>query len=369
MMMSSSLTGLMIGKIMQVARSRQLYDCPGGRHVHAHGVSRLGGFAFMPSIVLSISLILCINLLKQDRDVVSAVADYVSAHVFTLSFGTAAVTCLYLLGLFDDLFGVRYQVKLAVQFFAACLLAVGGLTVSNLHGFIGIGAIPHVFALPLSVLVILFIINAINFIDGIDGLASAMAALCMAIPGLTAVSTGDYIMAVLIFAAVGTLLPFFCYNVWGTASRGTKIFMGDAGSLTLGIVISILVVRMFNAPPAATHPGIIPVITGSLAVPCLDVLRVMTYRVCHGRNLFIADRSHIHYRLLALGMSHAQATGTIIAWTVSFILLDTLIAALGGGLTVIVALNAAYWTAVHCLITTRVRQLRHAGAACAYLCD
>jgi UDP-N-acetylmuramyl pentapeptide phosphotransferase/UDP-N-acetylglucosamine-1-phosphate transferase len=164
------------------------------------------------------------------------------------------------------------------------------------------------------------IINAFNLIDGIDGLASGLAMIASTAFGIWFFIAGNIQFAILSFALVGSLIGFFIYNVFG---HRNKLFMGDTGSLIIGLVISALVVKFneFNiniseyyaikAAPAVSFAIII--------VPLVDTLRVMTIRIFNKQSPFSPDNNHIHHRLLGLVSSHLMVTLIILSINVLFI--------------------------------------------------
>ena len=104
------------------------------------------------------------------------------------------------------------------------MLIAGGVYINNLYGILGIHAVPLWLGYPLTILIVVFIINAINLIDGIDGLASGLCSVACLFYGLTFFMLHQHVYAILAFATLGVLVPFFYYNVFGNAEHGRKIF-------------------------------------------------------------------------------------------------------------------------------------------------
>lgn len=125
---------------------------------------------------------------------------------------------LYLVGMADDLIGIRYRAKFVIQILCGVMLIAGGIYINNLHGILGIHAVPLWLGYPLTILIVVFIINAINLIDGIDGLASGLCSVACLFYGLTFFMLHQHVYAILAFATLGVLVPFFYYNVSGTPS-------------------------------------------------------------------------------------------------------------------------------------------------------
>lgn len=116
------------------------------------------------------------------------------------------------------------------------------------------------------------------------------------------------------FATLGVLIPFYYYNVFGKAEKGRKIFMGDTGSLTIGIMLCFLSIHILHISDGESTNQTNPFVLAfaPLLVPCLDVVRVYIHRVRTGKNPFLPDKSHIHHKLLALGLHQRTAMITIV---------------------------------------------------------
>lgn len=157
-------------------------------------------------------------------------------------------------------------------------------------------------------------------------------------------------------ATLGTLIPFFYFNVFGTAERHNKIFMGDTGSLTIGTVLAFLSIQVFNIDPAVQEiPGNLFVLAiAPIIVPCFDVVRVFFHRVRNGNNPFLPDKCHIHHKLLALGCRQWQAL-------ISILFADALFICINLGLspfinpTWIIVGDLSLWIALNMLLTYTIR--------------
>lgn len=164
---------------------------------------------------------------------------------------------LYLIGMMDDLIGVRYRSKFVVQILCGILLVISGLCFDNLYGLFGIYVIPYYIGVPFTVFVIVYILNAINLIDGIDGLASGLSIISFLAFSCMFIHLQWWMYAFISLAAFSVLLPFFYYNVYGKIYRGRKIFMGDTGSLTIGMLLAVMVIRLSMSDPVkeSAFPG------------------------------------------------------------------------------------------------------------------
>lgn len=345
-------TGVLIPQILLVAFRRKLFDEPNERKIHHSLVPRLGGIAFTPVICFSISLILGINLLCGGTVLENAMSDIAIQNAF----GFCALFILYLVGMADDLVGVRYIAKFVLQIICAILLIAGGLCVNDLHGVLWIYHIPTVVGVLFTILAVIYIINAINLIDGIDGLASGLSIATTFIDGVAFYCLKCYVDALIAFATLGVLLPFFYFNVFGDAEKKKKIFMGDTGSLTIGIMLAFLTIAVFNIPEDAVSSGsnIFIMAVSPLILPCFDVARVFFHRVRHGRNPFLPDKCHIHHKFLALGLLQWQALVSIVAFDMLFVIINVLMSRVMQP-TLIILGDVLLWVALNVLLTRIIR--------------
>lgn len=266
-------TGLLIPQILLISFRKRLFDQPDERKIHQGAVPRLGGIAFKPVVFFSIALMFGLCQFFGYGNMF----DGISAESRPLAFSFCCVMLLYLVGMADDLIGIRYKAKFAVQIMCGVMMIAGGMWISNLHGLFGIHEVAAWFGYPLTILVIVFIINSINLIDGIDGLASGLCGVATLFYGMVFFLLQEYIYAVLSFATLGVLVPFFYYNVFGDANKQKKIFMGDTGSLTTGMVLCVLSLKILQYPPTSVpdrFPDLLIFAYSPLFIPCLDVVRV-----------------------------------------------------------------------------------------------
>ena len=308
-LISITFTSVLIPKILLVSFRRRLFDPVDSRKIHQGVVPRLGGIAFMPSIFFTILFLVGLNTALGQEGLWQDIQNNITLVAFTC----CALLLLYLAGIMDDMIGIRYKSKFAVQILCAVLLIAAGLEIDNLHGVFGIYGLIRPVAWLLTLVVVVFIVNAINLIDGIDGLASGLSAVAMSYYGILFFYEQQYAFALMAFATVGTLVPFFYYNVFGNVNRGRKLFMGDTGSLTMGLVLAFCSLQICASFPAeATSSRPIVSAFAPLLIPCMDVVRVFFYRIKHGKNPFTPDKNHIHHKLLAVGMPARWAMVTIV---------------------------------------------------------
>lgn len=165
LVLAALLGKLLIPAVLMVAFNKHLFDLPDERKVHDCPIPRLGGVCFFPVIVFCI-FVACLFLVRCQL-----IDGFFRTNVTAEFLGMiAGLTLLYVVGIGDDLVGIRYSRKFLVQIVSALLIPAAGLYINNFYGLFGIGEIPSCIGIPFTVLLVVFITNAINLIDGIDGL-------------------------------------------------------------------------------------------------------------------------------------------------------------------------------------------------------
>lgn len=302
---SACLAQLIIPRILMISFYKKLFDIPNERKIHKRAIPRLGGVAFFPTILLSCCVILAIRYLTGYNISITQ-ARYILPEYSLLICG---MVLLYLTGIADDLMGLRYRQKFTIQIICASLFPIAGLWINNLYGLFGIHILPIWIGIPLTILMVVFITNAINLIDGIDGLASGLSSVALLILGFLFIQKELWMYAILAFATFGVLVPFFYYNVFGSAERARKIFMGDTGSLTLGYILSFLTIKysQYNPEVSPYTNGAFIIAFSPLIIPTFDVIRVIFVRIRTSKNPFEPDKNHIHHKFLAMGFTARKA--------------------------------------------------------------
>lgn len=342
-----SLGMVIIPRILVISHKKRLYDVPDARKVHTMPVPRLGGLSFFPVILMSMFLVIGFRLYFWDMDTSSLSFNMLYEYLFLF----VGMTLLYLVGVCDDLVGVGYRYKFAVQIAAAFLLVLSGNWFDSLGGLFGIYSVPAWMGMPFTVFIVVYITNAINLIDGIDGLASGLCCIALSVLSVIFFLRGQYVYALLAICTLGILMPFWCYNVFGNANRGHKLFMGDAGSLTLGYVISFLIIHMSvtnEVSPTLSNPYMV-IAFSTVLVPLLDVIRVVLHRLREHKNPFLPDKNHFHHKLLRTGMRVRVVMVTILGIAVSFIGLNAWLA-WQMNITFLLGINLILWSSLHLTI-------------------
>ena len=305
------LTGILIPQILVIAFRKNLFDGHDTRKLHSGKVPRLGGVAFVPAIIFSVLATLGWSMHVDGIQMMDVLSDTIVPLLFLI----CTLMLLFLVGIADDLIGVRYGAKFLFQMLAALLMVVSGVWLQNLHGLLGLQSIPECLGWIATIVAVVCVVNSINLIDGIDGLASGLAAIALCFYGVIFYCVGSYVYSMVAFGAFGSLIPFIYYNIFGKSRRRNKIFMGDTGSLTIGMLLVFLSINITSCGFEGDVLGRInPMIVAvaPLLIPLLDVGRVFWRRVRHKRNPFMPDRSHIHHKLLILGLNSSAALGVIL---------------------------------------------------------
>ncbi len=296
--------------IIQVAREKKLFDEPDERKVHKMVIPTLGGLGIFAGFILALLLGAPVGIAE-------------------LQYFIAAAIVIFFLGIKDDILILSAAKKFIGQLVAAgIIIKFGGVQITNMHGFLGIYEIPQIASIIFTLFTVIVIVNSFNLIDGVDGLAGCLGLLTAVVFGTYFTYTGHTLYAVMAFSLAGSLVGFLIYNF-----SPAKIFMGDTGSLLIGLVNSIMVVKFINIAGNTSLPFSLeaaPAIgIAILIVPLFDTLRVFGLRILDRRSPFSPDRTHIHHFLLDLGFSHRKVTLLCLGTNIGFILLAFFLRNLG----------------------------------------
>lgn len=350
-LMAVLLGQIIIPRILVISHRKRLFDQPDSRKVHHRPISRLGGVTFFPVILIVMCTIGLLQFYEMEKITSSVISESLCL--------VAGLMLLYMIGVCDDLIGVRYRRKFEVQILAAAFLPFAGLSIQNLGGLFGWYEISPLVGVPLTMLLTVFLINAINLIDGIDGLASGLCMVAITLFGMSFAWHGSWMYALLAFASVGVLIPFFFYNVFGNANRGHKIFMGDTGSLTLGFILSVMVVKYVSVmvQESSRLDGAPVVMAFSvLLVPSLDVCRVVLNRFRRRVHPFKPDKSHIHHKFLNMGFTPRRSMILIQLMAVAFIVFTLVLLRIGLLAPVVFMLDILVWTLMNVWFSRIIRR-------------
>lgn len=275
-------------------------DRPGGRRVHTNSTPKLGGLAVLLGIAAGLS-----SLLVLTPDALAAAAAW--------KWTAAGAVWIVLVGAIDDLFDLPPYLKLGGQTLAALIALGDGASISYITNLTEPGALALAWAAgPVTLLWIVLVTNAFNLLDGLDGLASGVGAVVGATLAVLAAIRGD-IEAAAVAALLSTALVGFLYHNWHPA----KIFLGDCGSLLVGYLLALIAVQGQQKGTTATLL-LVPLI--AFGLPLFETGLTVLRRATDGgvSTIFLADRDHIHHRLLKLGFGHRGAVLILCATTAMF---------------------------------------------------
>ena len=334
--------------ILDFCKRRGLYDIPNARKIHKGAIPRLGGVAFIPSTLIGLLIVALIASSSGDKQI--------PLHTWTLFF-MMGVGMIYIVGLADDIVGVKARKKLIIQFSAAALLPLSGLWLNNLGGLFGVWEIPMWVGVPLTIFSVAFVSNAVNLIDGIDGLSGGLTLIALTGFAFLCYGRGLTYHVVMIMSLMGVITAYLYYNIFGDETKNRKIFMGDTGSLSIGFMLAFLALKisMTNDARNMLHSmGLLQSMT-LLLVPIFDVVRVIFVRICNHRSPMKPDNNHIHHKLMRAGLSTHQTLCVILVLQLLFIglnfmLMDNL------KMTWILIIDIVLYTGIHLLIDVFIRK-------------
>ena len=282
-------------KVLRIAILKNIVDNPDARKLQKVPVPVLGGIAVFFGIVVSMT---------------TSGLFYETSSLYAI---LGVMSIMLYVGILDDILSLSPTIRFVIEIFVVLLLVFcNHYSLNNFHGLWGIYQIPEWVAVPLTVFACVGIINAINLIDGVNGLSSGYCITTCAIFAAVFILTDDKEAASLAVLSIGSLIPFFCHNVFGKKS---KMFIGDGGTLLMGTIISTFVIGALNtdsvfASKVEPNFGLIPFTLAVLAIPIFDTLRVMSRRILRGKSPFSPDKTHLHHLLFDMGFSHIGTTVT-----------------------------------------------------------
>ena len=291
---------LMHQPVLYYAKKHNIFDNPEARKLQRRPVPVMGGFVvFFGAIAGSLSY-----WFKYDCSAIIPVQ--------------VAMFIMLLVGAWDDIKNmIRLSLPIIIKKFVieivvvTILVILNNYPVNDLHGLWGVHEFSPWVAWPLTIVGCVGIINAINMIDGIDGLSSGICIMIFTIYSWWFFITEDFVRAALGVSIVGGLIPFFIMNVFGNKS---KMFIGDAGTLMLGIAICDLVLAMLTHDAPETKRLIKPGFSrlafalAVLAIPVFDTVRVMFGRISRGESPFTPDKTHLHHAFIEYGFHHLETS-------------------------------------------------------------
>lgn len=283
-------------KIIFITGRRKIYDVPDNiRKIHGDRIPSLGGIGIFAGYIIT-----------------SAFFMYLQWY-----YVVAASVILFFTGIYDDIMNMRPSKKLVAQIVASAIVVfLADVRIRSFYGIAGIYELSYAVSVSLTVFLCAFFINVFNFMDGIDGLACVLTILYTAIPAALFIAIGEQNLAGISLSLMGATIGLLFYNI-----APARIYMGDTGSMMLGLTIftiSVSAVNLYDnghsAPVSAiihSSQSAVLMVVAMLLLPVFDAVRVFMLRMAKGVSPFHADRSHVHYYLLDAGFSHTAAVAII----------------------------------------------------------
>ncbi|MBP8725295.1 MAG: undecaprenyl/decaprenyl-phosphate alpha-N-acetylglucosaminyl 1-phosphate transferase [Saprospiraceae bacterium] len=284
-------TYLIIPSIISIAKIKRLTDEPDERRAHKRSIPTLGGIGIFAGVLFSIVLWTPFELFGN------------------LQYILCAFIVIFLIGAKDDIIPLTPYKKMIGLILAALILVFqANIRITSFYGIFSIEELPFAWSVAVSLFTILVIVNAFNLIDGINALSGSMGILIASAYGAWFYLADQVVLSIISFALVGSLIAFLKFNL-----TPAKIFMGDTGSLLIGMICSILTIRFIEHASSSANPAVhaqaAPAVAiGILFLPLFDMLRVFVVRLLSGHSPFSPDRRHIHHLLVDSGLNHLQST-------------------------------------------------------------
>ena len=292
---------LAIPKLIYFAEKLRLLDDAGDRSSHKGSTPFFGGIAIFTGIICSLLF---------------------WADIENIQYILVSILIVFIVGVIDDLRQITAFKKLIGQIIATLILIfLGDMHIDSMHGVLGVYDLPLWIGTLFTIFVVIVITNGYNLIDGVDGLAGGIGLLSSFSFGVIALIMEQTDMALIAFTLMGALFGFLKYNVFPA-----RIFMGDTGSLVVGMILSILAINcikygLVTETFKLQNKG--PLLAISfLAIPLFDSLRVFVIRSVKGDGPLVAGRDHIHHAFLDLNYGHKYTSIVLCAISAFLILVS-----------------------------------------------
>jgi UDP-N-acetylmuramyl pentapeptide phosphotransferase/UDP-N-acetylglucosamine-1-phosphate transferase len=338
--------------VVAFAKLYNVVDNPDARKLQLVPIPVMGGATIF--VGLAISILIAYFMLGDIR--------MIKVLVFLL--------IMYVMGLWDDVKDLPAAFKFIMEVgISWAIIIVLGVEINDFHGLFGINHVNDVIAVPLSLIAGVGIMNAVNMIDGVDGYCSSYGAIACGTFALIFHHCGDTAMFILALIETGALIPFFFHNVSGKTS---KMFLGDGGSLTLGMLLALFTFSTLSTKTACStafdNSSLSPVALSLaiLAIPVFDTLKVMSYRMVKGIPPFHPDKTHLHHLFIDMHFSHLATSGIIVIYNFLIVVLMLLCWSLGASAEVqlcVVLLFAFLMCAFYFFMAWERRRYKGEGSA------
>lgn len=344
--------------LRNIAIERNLFDKANERSVHNGRVPRLGGLMFIPVLIFSVSFL---SLLSS-----SSLSSYIGWlgdwHLPSSWFALqAGLLIVMIVGFRDDMIGMRYSYKFVGQLLAALILMLLGKS----YGLLSLLGVVHTsdfgvwidyVQVILDLFFVLTLINAFNLIDGIDGLSSGLSIIAFGCYTMLFIAQGERTSAILCLVMIAILLAFLRMNLLKQSVKRTKMFMGDTGSMTLGFMLATVVLMLPTSLDGGGHRVSLMPALAPLMIPLMDLVWVFTARIMAGHNPFLADKTHVHHRVMATGLSQRHTLVVLLVLSLTYVCLNTYLSDLAP--YVVMIIDLMLWGVFNGILYIRKRKIQ-----------
>lgn len=278
-----------------------MVDKPNERKLHTTPIPAIGGFV----AVICLLITAFFSPLMQT---------FIAQH-YTIFIPMLVLTVT---GFLDDRWNLPVKLRLLMQLGCAITVAAGGTKITSLYGFMAIWDLSLPIQYLLTVTIIMGVVNAFNLMDGIDGLLGGIGIVNLVVIAVMSILAAQTEWLYLVFPLIVILALFLTYNL-----KSARVFMGDSGSLMLGLLIAgagIHFIQIAKAQAPELASLFIVLVTASCMVAVLDSIRVYLSRLSKGKSAFAADKTHLHHLLIQNYLVHANATAKILRLQVALLL-------------------------------------------------
>jgi len=309
--------------VLRFAKKHAIVDCPNARKNQSEPVPVLGGLAFVLGMCLPMAIL---------------APQFQPLHFLFISL---SILTLLIIGTIDDVRGLSVWIRFVLEIIIIWIIIWQpnvpnpNAHIDSLHGLWNRFMISPYTAIPLTIVAGVGILNSINLIDGVDGYSSGFGIVANILFAVVFLLCHEYIQGILALITAMSLFPFYLHNVFGKKS---KMYLGDGGSLVIGIIMVWNVFTMLSS----TSPcilleekgvGLVAFSLAILSIPVFDTIRVMLTRLYHGGSPFLPDQTHLHHLFLEMHFSHVATSTCIILTNLAIVAVWYFSYALGASIT------------------------------------
>lgn len=329
--------------LLALCHKRGIYGVSGSQDATSDKIPRIGGAVFFPSLLLGVLASLFLRVYEKD------IADTIHLSTFFIGCGTMTI---YIFGILDDFLRLSRTLKWCIKLAACAVFPLCSLIINDLYGFLGIHELGLASSFFITLVASFLVVESINAADDTDGLAGTLSLIFVSIIGTQFYLLGYYTYANLGFALAGALVVYLYYNVWGDVRIGTKVHMGNCGSLTLGFTLAYLAVKyaMDNKHVMASRPDALLTAYSLLIVPVYDYILVSVKGLWLGAGAEAKRKLRFQHLLRRCGLSSRTTIVAMAIWALWFYILNKGMNYCGVGLTWIVVCDVIVYAIVRVII-------------------